>query len=124
MKNYGKELILDLHECSNSKFNRKDLRKFFKELCELIDMKRCKLHFWDYTGEEAEYYAAPIHLRGTSAVQFISTSNITIHTLDDMKRVYLNIFTCKDFDPDIVVIFCVKYFNCKLIKTSKVIERI
>jgi len=29
MKNYGKELILDLHECENIHlFNRKDLKRF------------------------------------------------------------------------------------------------
>ena len=38
MKNYGKELILDLHDCNSDKFNRTDLEDFFIELCDLIDM--------------------------------------------------------------------------------------
>jgi S-adenosylmethionine/arginine decarboxylase-like enzyme len=86
-------------------------------------MEACKLCFWDYKGEPEEYAQAPAHLKGTSAIQFISTSNITIHTLDEMKRVYLNIFTCKDFDPDIVIIFCLDYFEGELIKDT-MIERI
>lgn len=124
MKNYGKEIILDLHECSITNFNRKGLRKYFKQLCNLIDMKRCKLCFWDYKGYEAEYLNAPAHLQGTSAIQFISTSNITVHTLDTLKRIYINIFSCKSFDPAIVVDFTVSYFNCKRIKQSKIIDRI
>ncbi len=123
MNNYGKEIILDLHECNTSKFNRKGLKKFFIELCDLIDMERCDLHFWDYVGEEAEYYKAPTHLRGTSAIQFISTSNVTIHTLDEMKRVYLNIFSCKKFNSNVAKKFCKDYFKGKVI-ASTTIERV
>ncbi len=124
MKNYGKELILDLHVCNSDKFNRKDINKFFKELCKVIDMNPEKVTWWDYTGQPVEYMKAPNHLKGTSAIQFISTSNITIHTLDVLKRVYLNIFTCKDFEPAKAVDFCVKWFDCKVIKQSTIVERI
>lgn len=39
-----------MHDCDVSKFNRKSLRKYFKLLCEAIDMKRCELYFWDDYG--------------------------------------------------------------------------
>lgn len=123
MKTYGKEVILDIHNCSVSDFNRKGLRKYFKELCFLIDMKRCDLHFWDYVGEQAEYLKAPAHLKGTSAIQFISTSNITIHSLDEMKRIYINIFSCKDFDTDKAINFSTEYFKGEC-KKSTVIRRV
>ena len=123
-KNYGKEVIIDLHEVQNVHlFTRKDLTVFFVELCDLLDMEGCDLYFWDYVGEEAEYRKAPIHLRGTSAIQFISTSNITVHTLDDMKRVYLNIFSCKEFNGMAVRDFCKTYFDGKVI-TYKVVNRV
>lgn len=123
MKSYGKELILDLHGCDSSKFTRKSIKKFFKELCELIDMEREDLHWWDYKGREEEYEKAPPHLKGISAIQFIRTSNITVHTLDDLKVIYLNIFSCKNFDAKVTLDFCVKWFDCKIIKQSKIIER-
>ena len=123
MSKYGKELILDLHDCKSSfKFNRKDLDIFFKVLCNLIGMKKCKRTFWDYKGYPEEYEKAPIHLKGTSAVQFISTSNITIHTLDEMKRVYLNIFSCKPFDEEIAIAFCQEWFAGKIVN-SQIIDR-
>ena len=93
MNDYGKELILDLHNCNSYKFTRKCLTNYFIELCELIDMERENLHFWDYIGQEDEYEKAPDHLKGTSAIQFISTSNITIHSLDVLKRAYINRLT-------------------------------
>lgn len=105
---YGRELIIDLHDCKTP-FTRETITQFMKELCELIEMKRADLHFWDYESEE-EKEGAPDHLAGTSAVQFISTSNITIHTLDRLKAVYLNIFTCSQLDKDRVTAFCESYW--------------
>lgn len=108
---FGREVMLDLHNCSTAMFNRKGLRRFFKELCNLIDMVREDLHFWDYKGDPKGYKEAPPHLKGTSACQFIRTSNIIVHTLDDKRVVYLNIFSCKEFDPNVVKKFCEDYFK-------------
>lgn len=123
MTDYGKELILDLHECNSKTFTRKSIRKYFKKLCDLIDMKRENLYWWDYFGTPEEYVLAPVHLKGISAVQFISTSNITIHTLDDLGRVYVNIFSCKDYDAKVVVEFSKKWFQGK-VKNKKIVRRI
>ncbi|KKQ92914.1 MAG: S-adenosylmethionine decarboxylase [Candidatus Azambacteria bacterium GW2011_GWA2_39_10] len=121
-KNYGKELILDLHNCNNKKFNRENLKQYFRELCVLIDMKRCKLVWWDDHGVPVEQQQTAPHLKGTSAVQFIMTSNITIHTLDIMKNVYLNIFSCKDFDALEAKKFSEKFFGGKTVN-FKIVDR-
>jgi len=120
---YGKELILDLHNCDSTKFTRKSIRSYFRKICELIGMERCKLCWWDdlYT-PETEKEVEP-HLVGTSAVQFIKTSNITIHTLEILHRVYLNIFSCKDFDEKIVVQFSKEWFNGKIVN-KKIVDRV
>lgn len=122
MKNYGKELIMDLHYCDSKKFNRKMLKKYFKEVCDLIDMKRCELFWWDDYGVPPEKRQTAPHLKGTSAVQFIMTSNITIHTLDILRNVYLNIFSCKDFDARKAMKFSEKFFNGKVVN-FKIIDR-
>ncbi len=122
MKSYGKELILDLHGCDASTFNRESIREFFKELCTLIDMERGKLYWWDDYGVPQEEQETEPHMKGTSAVQFIRTSTITIHTLDLMNNVYLNIFSCKDFDSNIAKEFSEEWFRGK-IANSHVIER-
>lgn len=115
MENYGKELILDLHECDPETFTRESIENYFIQMCEKIDMKRCDLFLWDDFGLPPEQCQTLPHLKGTSAVQFIMTSNITIHTLDLMKRVYLNIFSCKDFDPAVVEAFSLEWFKGKTI---------
>ncbi len=116
MEHFGKELIIDLHECNSDKFTRHHIRKFFKGLCKEIDMVACKQTFWDYTNDKEAYDKAPPHLKGTSAVQFIMTSNITIHTLDVTKKVYLNIFSCKDFNDLDAIIFCQEFFEGKTVR--------
>ncbi len=39
-KPYGKEFIMDLHECDTKTFTRKSIERYFKEVCDLIHMKR------------------------------------------------------------------------------------
>ncbi len=118
MKSYGKELILDLHNCDVSRFNRHGITMYFIQLCKLIEMEREDLHFWDYEGDPDGYKNAPLHLKGISAIQFISTSNITIHTLDVLKKIYLNIFSCKEFDPDVAKDFTEKTFKGRTVNNG------
>ena len=122
MDAYGKELILDLHNCSPTTFTREKIERYFIELCDLIDMERCDLHWWDDLHTPEDEKETEPHLVGTSAIQFIKTSNITIHTLDIMKRVYLNIFSCKDFDEHKASSFSAQWFRGEVVN-SKAIER-
>ena len=110
---YGIELILDLHGCDTSKFTRKSISQYFEELCILIDMQREELHFWDDIGVPDEEKQTSPHTQGTSAVQFILTSSIVIHTLDQLKAVYINIFSCKFYDPKVAEKFSVEWFSAK-----------
>jgi len=122
-KNYGKEMILDLHNCNSKKFSRKHIKSYFEKLCELIEMKRCKLCWWDdFNVPEEERQTEP-HLKGTSAVQFILTSNIVIHTLDILERVYINLFSCKEFDAEEARNFTKEWFEGEVVNFI-VIERI
>ena len=109
---YGKELILDIHDCDVSLFNRKDLEIFIKRLCDLVDMEREDIYFWDYT--KAEKCLLPPHLKGTSVVQFIRTSDVVLHALDDLQKVFLNLFSCKDFDDDIASKFVEKWLKGRI----------
>ena len=110
---YGIELILDLHSCDASTFTRESIRKYFESLCDLIEMKREELHFWDDVGIPEEEKQTSPHTQGTSAVQFILTSSIVIHTLDQLEAVYINIFSCKAYDPKVAEDFSVQWFGAK-----------
>ncbi len=108
---YGYELILDLHGCNPASFTRTHLDQYFSELCDLIDMEKCEVHFWDDVGVPPEERQTSPQTKGTSAVCFILTSTIVIHTLDILKAVYINIFSCKAFDPDLAAGFTKEWFE-------------
>ena len=120
---YGKELIFDLHNCDSKMFTREHIERFFVKLCEMIDMEREDMHFWDDLETPEEEKETEPHLVGTSAIQFIRTSNVTIHTLDLMRRVYLNVFSCKDFDEEKVIRFSHMFFGGIVMK-SVVVDRV
>lgn len=122
-KSYGKELILDIHNCDPTTFTRESIKGFFEELCKLLDMEPCEIYWWDDYGLPQEDCQTEPHLKGTSAVQFIKTSNITIHTLDLLGNVYLNIFSCKDFNARAAAEFSESWFKGKVVN-SEIMARI
>lgn len=117
---FGTELILDLHECDPGTFNRESILGYLVDVCDKIKMERVGLHWWDdLTHPDAEGYEED-HLVGTSVVQFIKTSNITIHSLDILKKLYLNLFSCKDFDAEVVKEFTEQWFKGKVVNQQVV----
>lgn len=115
--NYGLEEIIDLKGCDLSDLSREKLRKFFVNLCDLIKMNR---HgdpvFWEDTSNIP-------HLRGVSGFQFIETSNVVCHPLPLLNAVYINIFSCKEFNTDEALDFCKKYWGASS-ETHTVVVRI
>lgn len=108
---YGKELILDLKECNPELFNRHSLRTYFEGLCSAINMEMCDIHFWDDQGIPPDEKQTNPKTTGTSAICFIITSNITVHTLDKLRSVYINIFSCKLFNTEMAAAFSEEWFN-------------
>ncbi len=120
---YGKELILDLHNCDVSTFNRESLDRYFEKICKEIGMVKCERYWWDDVGVAEEERQTSQHTKGTSAVQFILTSTIVVHTLDLLKAVYVNIFSCSEFDKDVAEKITREWFGAKECRTH-FIERI
>lgn len=122
-KPYGFELIMDLHGCNVSTFNRESLDGYFKKLCKAIDMVKCERYWWDDVGVPEEEKQTSPHTKGTSAVQFILTSTIVVHTLDLLKAAYINIFSCTSYDKKLAERITKEWFGAKDCRTH-FIERI
>ncbi len=114
---YGLELIADLKGCNLSGLTKEKLQQFLVELCDRIKMVR---HgdplFW-------EDWSATPHLNGISAIQFIETSNVVCHALPLLNAVYLNLFSCKEFDTDEALRFCKEYWGATS-DTHSVVARV
>jgi len=60
---------------------------------------------------------------GISGFQLIDTSAISLHTNDAHRDLYLDVFSCKDFDPDDVRRITVNTFGQPAAHTHSVILR-
>ncbi len=116
---YGWELILDLHDCDLEGVGREELKRYFDLLCSnYLKMEPCDLHFWDDEGVPEDEKQTDPKTKGISAVQFIITSNVTIHTLPELRKVFLNVFSCQEFPADRIAEYSRGFFGGKMAKLS------
>ncbi len=108
----GQLTIIDLKECDKKLVRSKEkLQVFLIKLCKVIDMKS---------------YGKPIikrfgkgNLRGYTGLQLIETSNIVVHLDEHENKVFIDIFSCNDFDAIKAKQFSEQFFNANnaVIKT-------
>jgi len=101
---WGLLAAINLYDC-NSKLikNKKEIKKFIIDLCNLIKMKRFGPARIRRFGEGK--------LEGYSAMQFVETSSITLHFDEEKNRAFIDIFSCKDFDSEETEKFCKDFFK-------------
>ena len=93
---WGKHLSIDASDCNELRLSPEDLAKWVRELVKRIDMVAYGdpqiIHF----GKDDP------KLAGWTVSQLIETSNIMAHFCDNTGEAYIDVFSCKDFDPAIV----------------------
>lgn len=94
-KHYGKHVILTASGCNAALLEKVKIADFCRDMVKRIDMVPFGEPFVERFGEGDEV--------GISAVQLIQTSAITIHTNDEARDMYLDVFSCKDFEAETVV---------------------
>ena len=109
-KSWGYHLTLEAAGCDPESIRSKSrIAEFTKALVKEINMvaygKPRIVKFG--TGAQAGY----------TMVQLIETSDITAHFVDETNDIYLDVFSCKTFNPAVVVPIMKRFFNPK--KMSK-----
>ena len=99
------------------------MKKFVKSLCVEIDMIPAKLVWWDYRYNPWQKHKDPPNIKGTSMVQFIQTSAIIIHAMDDLSAVYIDLFSCGDFDSNKVAKYSRDYFGGEIVTQKGIIRK-
>jgi S-adenosylmethionine decarboxylase len=94
--------VFDLTNCNKNIGSRETVRKFIEEIVKTIDMKILE---------------GPIIAQGSpsnpgiSALAIIDFSHISIHAFSKYKEALIDIFSCKEYDKDLVRELCKKYFS-------------
>jgi S-adenosylmethionine decarboxylase len=114
---FGMELILDLSGCSPESVREKEsIVGYAQELCKVIDMKAFGEPFVERFALDNKIAA------GYSLVQLIETSSITAHFSEYWNKAYINIFSCKEFDPEAAAEFTKKHFSASEVKQTLLVR--
>ena len=112
----GQLTIINLKECDkNLVRDRVALGKFGKEMCKIIDMIPY--------GEPIINRFGKGKLKGYSMIQLIETSNITVHLDEFENKVFIDIFSCKNFNPVKAKNFAKMYFKAKKSKCKTIFRK-
>ena len=105
---WGLHSGIDLHGCNPETIRSPEkIKQFVYELCDLIEMKRFGECFVVDFGEDPR-------VSGYSMTQLIETSLISAHLGHAADPyVYLDVFSCKYYDPNVVAEFAKKFFGGK-----------
>jgi S-adenosylmethionine/arginine decarboxylase-like enzyme len=104
-QSWGIAASIDVYDCNPETIRSADaIRRFVVELCDLIEMKR----FGETT---VVHFGEDERVTGYSMVQLIETSLISGHFANQTNAAYLDVFSCKPYDPDTVRNFAEKFFS-------------
>jgi S-adenosylmethionine decarboxylase len=107
---WGLLSCIDLYECDpNIIRDAEAIKKFVVQLCDLIKMKR-------FGETQVIHFGEDERVAGFSMTQLIETSLISAHFANQFNTTYLDVFSCKTYDPEIVAEFAKKFFKAKRLR--------
>lgn len=116
-KSWGISASIDLHNCSPDLVRSSgDIKRFVSELCELIEVTpfgECVVvHF----GEKEE-------IAGFSMTQLIETSLISGHFVNLTNNIFLDVFSCKYFEPEVVAKKAKEFFKAESVDLNFLVRK-
>jgi len=107
---WGLYTSVDMKGCDPAAIrDAEKIRQFIVELCDLIDMKRF--------GEPQVIHFGPCEkVAGFSKTQLIETSLVSGHFANETNAAYLDIFSCKEYEPSKAAEFCKSFFGAESVK--------
>lgn len=102
---WGIASSFDIYDCDPGTIrDAEKIREFVVKLCDLIEMKRFGETTVVHFGEDEK-------VAGYSMIQLIETSLISGHFANLTNTVYLDVFSCKPYDPAVVEKFAQEFFG-------------
>ncbi len=111
---WGLLTCIDLYKCDPDIIrDAQKIRQFVVELCDLIEMKR-------FGETQVVHFGEDERVAGYSMTQLIETSLISAHFANQTNTTYLDVFSCKAYDPQAVVDFAKGFFQAKRVNMQTV----
>ena len=116
LRTWGKHLILDAAKCAPRLIrDPRVIDNFARTLVKRIDMV-------PYGDPQVVLFGSG-NKKGYTLVQLIETSNITAHFVEENNSMYLDVFSCKDFEPSIVQETVDEFFDAKRFKSTVLLRQ-
>ena len=116
LRTWGKHLVLDAARCAPRLIrDPRVIENFARTLVKRIDMVPY--------GEPHIVKFGSGGKEGYTLVQLIETSNITAHFVEENNSMYLDVFSCKDFDPEVVKEAVNEFFDAQKFKTKVLLRQ-
>ncbi len=111
-KAWGMISSVDLQGCDPELIRSKEkIKEYVVKLCDLIHMKR-------YGECQVVHFGEDERVAGFSMTQLIETSLISGHFANADNSAYIDVFSCKAYDPEVVAQFTKEFFKAQDCKTS------
>jgi S-adenosylmethionine decarboxylase len=96
---------IDIHCCDPVLIRSEAaIKEYVLQLCDLIEMNR-------YGDTVVVHFGEDERVAGFSMTQLIETSLISAHFANQTNNVYLDIFSCKYYEPEVAAEFSKSYFK-------------
>jgi S-adenosylmethionine/arginine decarboxylase-like enzyme len=113
---WGQHLAMDIARCNPASIRcHNNIYRFTKDLVKKIDMVAY--------GEPQIVMFGTGNKKGYTLVQLIETSNICAHFVEETNDIYLDVFSCKTFDPHVVAGVVADYFKPDDVSSRLLIRR-
>lgn len=104
---WGLAASIDLRDCNfDIMTSKRAIETYVTNICELIDVKKFGDTVIVHFGEDER-------VQGYSMIQLIETSLVSGHFANSSKGVYIDIFSCKLYDPYKAYDYTLNYFEGK-----------
>jgi S-adenosylmethionine/arginine decarboxylase-like enzyme len=113
---WGLMTSVNLYDCDPASIRSAEtIKRYVVELCELIGMKRF--------GEcQIVHFGNDVRVEGFSMIQLIETSLISGHFANLTNTAYIDVFSCKPYEPNAVADFSKAFFRAESVELH-VLER-
>jgi len=109
-EHWGFHMMVDCSGCNKNIDDGKQIKKFIKDLVAAIKMTAVGEPFLYNFGTDSD--------GGWSALQLITTSNISMHGDNRIGSMYFDIFSCKPYDQSVVLKMIDERFKPKFRKVN------
>lgn len=109
---WGVSSCIDLYDCDLQLMQDEDtIRRFVRELCDLIKMRR-------FGETQVVRFGDDPRVTGFSMTQLIETSLVSAHFADNSCAIYLDVFSCAPYDPEDAAAFAARFFHARRYKVQ------